>query len=177
MSTFNIIGDQTELATRISALAGNATKVQNEIHLLAVSTLDHIRQHGDFTLALRLFNALPNGQRVKGLAVWYRHFSNKALSFNYDKKAGWGCKIAKGWSADDFNIEGAIKTSYGDLTNERNPTTMSIEQVLRMLKRTANKTGNNADGSPLVDPKARDLCAKLYVAGTGMIGLAEALGV
>lgn len=145
---------------RIKSLGG---KLQSLIHLTAVSTLVHVRDHGDWTLAVSLLDALPNGQRVKALAHWYSHFSDGAIKFTYGgAAAGWTCKLAKNRTPEMFNIDGAVATSFADLTAEKSPSTMSLKQAIAYLKRKANDDKLNDDGTPKVSEEARELFAKLY---------------
>ena len=61
-----------EMTTAIGRIKAAGTVLQARIHATAVSTLAHIRDHGDTTLSCRLLDALANGQRVKALAFWFR---------------------------------------------------------------------------------------------------------
>lgn len=140
--------------------AGKALQVL--IHETATSTLAHIRDHGDWTLACALLDAMPNGQRVKALAHWYNHFSDGAVKFSFDPNAGWTCKLAKNRTPEQFDVEGAYAKSFADLTAEKEPTTMSVKQAIAYLKRKANDDKRNDDGTPKVSDEARELFAKLY---------------
>ncbi len=163
MTTFTIL-DQTTCGKKIDRIRKIGSALQNEIHTVAVSTLAHLRDHGDYTLATRLLDALPNGQRVKALAHWYGHFSGGAASFSFDKNAGWSCKLAKVRSPEMFDVDGAYAVSFADLVAEKGYTTLTLAQAIQYLKRKANEDGLNPDGTPKVSPEARELYAQLYVA-------------
>lgn len=162
MTTFTIL-DQAACGKRIERIRKVGQALQKEIHLVAVSTLAHIRDHGDYTLAVKLLDALPNGQRVKALAHWYGHFSQSAATFSFDKSGGWGCKLLKARTPEMFDIDGAYRTSFADLVAEKGYSTMSLKQVVEWLKRKANEDGKNPDGTDKVAEDARTLLAKLYV--------------
>lgn len=162
MSTFTILS-QAECGKRIKRLKSLTARVQNEIHIVAVSTLAHIRDHGDYTLTVQLLDALPNGQRVKALAHWFGHFSNGAATFSYDKNGGWGCKLMKARTPEMFDVEGAFKTSFADLVEEKGYSTLDIKGVIAYLKRKANDDGKNPDGTEKVAEDARTLLAQLFV--------------
>lgn len=163
MTTFNFL-DKAAIGKRIARIKRTGQALQKEIHIVAVNTLAHIRDHGDYTLAINLLDALPNGQRVKALANWYRHFSGGAVTFNFSPDGeGWTGKLAKKRDESMFDVEGAISTTYGDLMPEKGYSTLTLAGVLAMLKRKANEDGLNKDGSPKVEPAARELLADLFV--------------
>ncbi len=147
-----------EVITRI----GTAAKtLQAEIHQAAVSTLDHTREHGDYRGALALVNALPNGQRVQGLIVWFEHFSSGALKFKANKDgAGFSAKLSAERSEDDFDIAAAMLTDYGTFTKEAKPATFTVDKLIKMLESKANDDRTNDDGTPKVEPSARSVAAK-----------------
>ncbi len=162
MSTFTIL-DQATCGKKIDRIRKIGSALQQEIHVVAVSTLAHIRDHGDYTLAVRLLDALPNGQRVKALAHWFGHFSGGAAKFAFDKKSdGWQCSLAKARVPEMFDIDGAYKTSFADLVAEKGYSTLTVKGVIDYLKRKANDDGANPDGSPKVAEDARILMAKLF---------------
>jgi hypothetical protein len=162
MSTFTII-PQAECGKKIAQIKRVGATLQKTIHEVAVSTLAHIRDHGDYTLAVQLLDALPNGQRVKALAHWYGHFSNGAATFTFDKSGGWGAKLLKARTPEMFNIEGAYETSFADLVAEKGYSTLNVAQVVAYLKRKAGEDGLNPDGTPKVSSEARELFAVLAV--------------
>jgi hypothetical protein len=162
MTSFTIL-DQTACGKKIDRIRKIGAALQTEIHIVACSTLAHIRDHGDYTLATRLLDALPNGQRVKALAHWYGNFSGGAATFAFDKSAGWSCKLAKVRTPEMFDLDAAYATSFADLVAEKGYTTLTLAQAVQYLKRKANEDGLNPDGTPKVSPEARELFATLYV--------------
>jgi len=153
---------QADVVKAIPVLAADAATVQERIHIIACSTLDHVRAHGDTTGCVALCNALPKGQRVKALGAWFKHFSNGKLIMAYDKKAGWSAKLSKGRVDTDFDVTKAMETTFADLTEERDPVSVTIESMLRNLKRNAENTEMHDDGvTPKVDPAARALAAEI----------------
>lgn len=157
---------QADAVKAIDTLAADAKSVQERIHVIACSTLDHARAHGDYTGCLRLLNALPNGQRVKALNTWFTHFSNKKLKFKFDKDSKtWVGEIAKERKDEDFKVAEAMETSFADLTNEVAPRTMTLEGLLKWLERQSNNSDTNADGTPKVSDDARIAAARLVASG------------
>ena len=154
---------QADVVKAIASLKTDAHSVQERIHVIACSTLDHIRAHGDTRGAVELLNALPRGQRVKALAYWYKEFSGDKAVFVLDRESKlWECKLAKGRSDSDFRVEAAMATNFADLTTEKDPQSVTIESMLRNLKRQSENTENH-DGTniPKVSQAARDLARAL----------------
>jgi len=152
-----------ECATAIGRIAAGGKSLQARIHTVAVSTLDHIRVHGDTTLACRLLDALPNGVRVKSLAFWYSHYSNGKAKFSVDKASGqYKCNLDKDRADSDFDIASAAATNFADLTNEKSPETLTVKALEKMLERVANNDGYfPGTAIPKAEPRARALASTL----------------
>lgn len=154
---------QADLMKAIPILAAQARDVQEMIHQCACSALDHVRAHGDTTGFVALLNALPNGQRVKALAYWAKHFSTSKLILQFDKKAKtWAAKLSKDRKDEDFKVTEAMGTTFADLTEEKDPESMTLAKLIKKLESTATNS-ENFDGTdiPKVAPDARALAAKL----------------
>lgn len=156
---------QAQVAPFINKLGATAKQVQADIHIAACSTLDHTREHGDYTGAQLLMNALPNGQRVKALGAWFSHFSNKKLTFKYDKEtATWIGSLEKARMESDFGVDAAMITSFADLTAEKDPMTLDVKAFVHGLERTAKNTATfDGTDKPKVDPTVRQLAADVLV--------------
>lgn len=143
-------------------IRGSAKNLQSQIHLVAVSTLVHIRDTGDSRGALALVQALPNGQCVEGLKSWYAGMSSNAISFGKNADTGeTTIKLAKDRTPAMFLVEAAEATDYGSYTKEAKPRTLTAEQFLKMVADKANNTELNLDGSPKVSIEARALAARM----------------
>jgi hypothetical protein len=159
---FSTLMDAAEIGKRISKIARVGASLQAEIHQIAVQTLGHIAAHGDYTLAVRLLDALPNGQRVKALAFWFGRFSGNQATFSFDKEQGWQGNLKKGWVSEAFDLDGAVETTFADLVPEKGYNTLTLDGLRAYFRRQANNDDLNPNGTPKVDPKVRDLCAALY---------------
>lgn len=166
-----ILLTQTDVMTKIAFIGESAKLLQADIHLCAVSTLDHVRAHGDHRGVTALLNALPNGQRVKGLAAWYRAMSSGKLSLKLDKETKeWQADLAKDRVDGDFKMAEAEETDYGAFTAEREPVTMTLASFIKRLETVANNDEKNDDGSDKVEPAARIMAAEVVAfARTKMI--------
>jgi hypothetical protein len=163
-----------ETGPRIEALAKNAKDVQAEIHLIAVSCLAHVRDHGDIRPVASLLNALPNGQRVKALVTWYRNFSSKKLGIKQDAQKLWVVEVQSERTPEDFKVDEAELTTFADFTTEKDPESVTVESLIRNLSRTANNDEMHKDGkTPKVSPEARAIAANL-VAHYRALGVSKA---
>lgn len=161
MSLLKLLSLQ-ETGTRIEALAISAKNVQEEIHLIGVSCLAHARDHGDIRPMQNLLNALPNGQRVRGLVAWARNFSSKKLSMKQDASKAWVVEIQSERVTEDFKVDEAMAITFADYTAEKDPTTVTVESMIRNLSRTANNDElHEGTNVPKVSPEARAEAAKL----------------
>jgi len=145
MEPFQLVVGMANLRKEISAIATSAAKLNERIHVCAVSCLAHVRDHGDWTPAALLCDALPKGQRVKALVHWFGHFSNGKLKLR-ETELGYRATLAKDRTAADFDIEGAMAVTFGDLTTERPPSVMTAESLLKVLARKASTREFDANG-------------------------------
>jgi len=145
MEPFKLVIGMANLRKEISAIAASATKLNERIHVCAVSCLAHVRDHGDWTPAALLCDALPKGQRVKALAHWFSHFSNGKLKLR-ETEHGYRATLAKDRTAADFDVEGAMAVTFGDLTTERPPSVMTAESLLKVLARKASTREFDTNG-------------------------------
>jgi len=160
---------QADTVKSIKSIKTRANNLQRDIHICAVSTLAHMRDHGDYTLAVALMNALPNGQRVKSVALWMKNFTNGKFTLKQDKSQGniWVGALSKDRVAEDFDIEGASKITFADFTAEATPTQVTPDSIKKYLDRLIanDETIKNALGEdqPKVTDAAKD-AAKLMLA-------------
>lgn len=153
---------QSQVASKVARVVRIAGRVEAEVHVIACSILDHIRAHGDTTQALVLLNGLPRGTRVKALAFWFKHYSTSKVIFTFAKE--WTVELKKDRTDEDFKISEAMETTFADLTNEKDPVSVTVESILRNLSRNATNTDMHDDGkTPKVSPEARAFASKLVL--------------
>jgi hypothetical protein len=141
----------------LDKIATTAKALQSQIHQCAVSALCHTFEHGDFRSVTRLLNALPNGQRVQALAVWFAHFSNNALTIK--KASGSFSVVLDSKKLDEIDrdemLESAMEQDYGTFTKESKPAALTLEKMLKWLESKA--TANDEE----VEPTCKVVAAKL----------------
>ena len=162
MSEFNFVS-RSVIASRVARVCRIGVRVESEIHILAVSIMEHTRLHGDYTAAEALLSGLPLGTRVKALAFWFKHFSNGKLTFKIDDTSKlYVGKLDKDRNDADFKMEECIATSFAKLTNEVAPVSVTVKSLLSGLKSKATNAEMHNDGiTPKVTPEARDIASKI----------------
>lgn len=143
----------------LDKIATTAKALQSQIHQCAVSALSHTFESGDYRSVTRLLNALPSGQRVQALSVWFDAMSDHVLeikkangAFSVALAAGWKDKI--GDRAEKL-LDVAMATDYGSFTKESKPTAMTLEKMIKWLE--AKATAADED----VEPAAKAVAANL----------------
>jgi len=164
MQVFKILS-QADTVKTIKSIRTRASKLQSDIHVCAVSTLAHMRDHGDYTGAVLLMNALPNGQRIKGLAAWYKHFSNGKFTLRQDKKQGniWVGALqskADGRVDEDFNVDEAAKITFADFTAEAAPQQITADSIKKYLDRLIANDETIKDALGEDQPKVTEAAKK-----------------
>lgn len=156
------IEDLREMIQRVSVTGAT---FQALVHDAAVQSLIVVRDEGDYGPARDLMNAVPKGVRREGLGIWFNRFSNGKLKVLRNNETGlYDCKLSKDRAVTDFDVEGAAKINFADLTKEPKANTFTLEKLIKQLQSKANNTDLNDDGTPKVDEPARAMAAKLLAA-------------
>ena len=124
-----LIEGTKSITRKITSIRTRGRKLDADIHTTALSCVYHAEQHGDVTLAERLMDSMPNGSRVKSLAVWLEDFF--PMSVKKDKESGnWKVSLKKDRSAEDYQYEKAEADPFWQHSVERDPRPLTVEQVL-----------------------------------------------
>lgn len=75
-----LITDAAALNKAIDSIESRGKKLQQDIHVAALSCLQYAEQHGDVTLMQRLIVALPASTRKNALLAWASDFGKFAVS-------------------------------------------------------------------------------------------------
>lgn len=67
--------DKETLMKRINQAIGNAKKLQEVLTGLVVDIAKHAQATGDGTPALFMYKNLPNSQRRKAMAIWWKQYT------------------------------------------------------------------------------------------------------
>lgn len=136
----------------ITAIGHAASAVQNDIQQVGLAVIAHIEKHGEVSLAVKLVNALPEGQRRDSLVQWFLSYSKAGL--NKDKAS----KAQRPLVFDgekETDIEGATATPWFKAKKAGNPYTDALDvqkEVKRLLKRIgdASAKGRSIVGADMI---------------------------
>lgn len=136
-----LITEVKQLDLAIKSIQSRGSKLQKDIHICAVSCLNHIDKHGDITLLNRLMSALPGGWRANAIKAWAEEFGkvnwdNTQKAFTYDK-------------AKKSNIEGAIAVSPEEFKPEPEYKPMDLAEAIKaLIKKASERVGSENDNVP-----------------------------
>jgi len=71
----------------IAAIRTAGAKFDKRVQDCALSCLEHFEAHGDYTLLVSLYQALPKGSRRGSFATWILKYSRLAANTDKDTKA------------------------------------------------------------------------------------------
>lgn len=92
--TFKMIEGTANINKLIASISVRTKKLEGDLHIAAVSTLNHAGLHGDITLANNLLGAMGESQRKNALRGWFLAFGkfkwseeDKALAYDKTKQS------------------------------------------------------------------------------------------
>lgn len=136
-----LITETKAIELAIKSIQSRGSKLQKDIHICAVSCLNHIEKHGDITLLNRLVAALPGGWRANAIKAWAEEFGkvnwdNTQKAFTFDK-------------AKKSNIEGAIAVSPEEFKPEAEYKPLDLAEAIKaLLKKAQERVGSENDNVP-----------------------------
>ena len=136
-----LITETKAIELAIKSIQSRGSKLQKDIHVCAVSCLNHIEKHGDITLLNRLVAALPAGWRANAIKAWAEEFGkvnwdNTQKAFTFDK-------------AKKSNIEGAIAVSPEEFKPEAEYKPLDLAEAIKaLIKKAQERVGSENDNMP-----------------------------
>lgn len=136
-----LITEAKAIELAIKSIQSRGSKLQKDIHICAVSCLNHIEKHGDITLLNRLVAALPGGWRANAIKAWAEEFGkvnwdNTQKAFTFDK-------------AKKSNIEGAIAVSPEEFKPEAEYKPLDLAEAIKaLIKKAQERVGSENDNVP-----------------------------
>lgn len=125
----------------IASVKNRGAKLDADIQLAGLSILAHIDQHGDTTLADRLFNAMPKGARRLALAEWFVTFGKVAALAQKTDAEAIGAGRVFGYAKDrTTDMEGAGAKPWHECRKEAAPAEVFDVQAAfhALMKRIEN---------------------------------------
>lgn len=85
---FVVITGKEAIAKEINLIGVAGVKYDKRVHVAAVSCVNHIKEHGDNTLLLKLFKVLPDSFRRNSFLAWCEEFGGiTVITKNEEGKA------------------------------------------------------------------------------------------
>ena len=137
---FTLLDGATAINTAIASIQTRGKSLEKDIHIAAVSCLNHADLHGDITLATKLVQAVPNSTRKNALRDWFLAHGK----FSYDMKA-------KGFSYDktkETQLEVAITTPFWEFKPEPEYIPFDMKAALLQLVAKAEKAVAKGEDVP-----------------------------
>lgn len=121
--------DTKQIEKNIASIASRGAKLDGDIQRTGLAIIEHVEQHGDVTLANRLYCAMPKGSRSNALLAWFLEFGKFSvtedrkvakeapLTFDRSKQTDVAGAQAKPWHefkkaanpADEFNLAAELE--------------------------------------------------------------------
>jgi hypothetical protein len=144
-----LVKDNTKLGTLIKSIQTRGAKLDNDIHLAAVSCVALVTRDRNTTRITSLVNAMPKSSRRKALCDWFEATMPVTMDYSNGKAT-----IAKA-DSDDWQeylseyrarLTKAIKTPFWDLKPEKGAKdTLSLDSIIKYLARKANSQSAPAE--------------------------------
>lgn len=118
------MSDYKRISGQIKTIANRGAALDKLIQSTGLDVLKHIEEHGEVSLACKLFLAMPNGSRRNSLAHWLLSYgkvklnvdakgkSDKAIPFAYAKDKTTDLEGAKGKAWYDAKKEKSLDEEF-----------------------------------------------------------------
>lgn len=139
--------DIKTIKAAIKSIRERGAKLDNDIQLTALDTLQHAGAHGDVTLVNELYLAMPAGSRRSALAEWLITFG-KVKANEGKNKAEQPFKFAPDKTEDFETGRATMWHTMG--SPEKNPEEVfDLQKALAALLKKASKAGSVSDDALL----------------------------
>ena len=163
-----LIKGAAEINKAIESVGRRGAKLDGDIQLAALSILAHVEEHGDTTLADRLFSAMPKGARRVMLADWFVAFGKMRTLDKSDAEDKARIENGAHFAFDKVrstDMEGASEKQWHEMrkaqeASEAFDAQKAVQGVLSRLNAAA-KAGKDVQGKAEAIEAARALLAAL----------------
>ena len=163
--------------SRITSIRKRSGSLRTSIAECAVLIVEHAKEHGDCSRALKLCEAVPMASERVKLVQWFGLYSPINVTWAKDadkRRVGMRKMDAKGYNP--FNLDGARVNPYYELTNDDDDTVKLLgsgdlnDLVLKLVKKF---TGKLEKGEVVANDR-ENIEAKLAVLRTAATAVAAA---
>lgn len=116
--------DKAAIVLAIASIQRRGALLDKDIQSTCLAIAAHIKEHREVTLAVKLYNAMPNGSRKLALVHWFVKFAAVKVNMDKGSKKDFPLQFDKDATVD---LEAGAKTAWFDckkekeLTEEFNP--------------------------------------------------------
>jgi len=144
-----LLTSTADILKKINTVESSGRAFQNAVQIAAVSIAAHLAQHRDKTLLEKLWDAMPNGTRRKGMIDWFNHHVT-GCEITYKSKldinlADVGSEEWKGFVRDiDKIIEAMTENPWYNHKEEKGgQDAVSLDAIVSYLERKANAANDS----------------------------------
>ena len=148
--TVKLLDGAKAIDKAIASISTRGKSLQRDIHIAAVSCLNHADKHGDITLAQKLIDAIPTLARKNALRDWFIAFGK----FGYDEKSKLMTYNKKGATL----LQEAMDMPFWDFQPEKAYVPFDIKAQLENILKRANSAIERGEK---VDSKVLEAVQKL----------------
>ena len=113
--------------TKIASIRRRGTTLRGDTQKCAVLIMEHAKETGDCSRALRLVEALTSASERVMLIDWFKNYSPINVTWNKDagkRRIGYNKPDAKAYNA--FNLDGARANNYFDVVKSDDEQTANL---------------------------------------------------
>lgn len=100
----------------IASIAKRGAKLDADIQTVGLNILNHVAEHREVSLVLKLYNAMPKGSRRNALADWFQRFGQVTVNTDKASAKERPFLFAKDKTTD---VQGAIATAWYECKPEK----------------------------------------------------------
>lgn len=121
--------DIKEINKRIKSIRTRGKNIDRDIDIAGCAIMEHAAEHGDYSAANRLVDALPKSARTKAFITWFSdhtpyNWTEKEKCFKLPKDA---------IKRRQFMIDEAKAVPFWEYTVETEPKSLDIDKVIASL--------------------------------------------
>jgi hypothetical protein len=164
-----LYSNTADITKAITSIKNRGGKLDADIQLAGLSILQHIEQHGDTTLADKLYDAMPKGARRLALAEWMLAFGMIRALKKQDAADKEAIAAGRSFSIDrtkKTDMPGATAMQWHEFKPEKHVTEEAFDVQAEVQKLLARITKAQASGRAIVHAEVVERLAALTGAST-----------
>jgi hypothetical protein len=159
-----LYSNTADITKAITSIKNRGGKLDADIQLAGLSILQHIEQHGDTTLADKLYDAMPKGARRLALAEWMLAFGMIRALKKQDAADKEAIAAGRSFSIDrtkKTDMPGATAMQWHEFKPEKHVTEEAFDVQAEVQKLLGRIQKAQASGRAIVHPEVAERLAVL----------------